>query len=67
VAATVQAGATEIRTVDPTDFAAGEVVVLTAPHEELVVAERLSATRFTVTTPVRQTHTSEVQGTFPTG
>ena len=55
----VPKGSTRIETSEETDFAPGEKIVLTAPHEELIVATRESKFVFTVTTPTQNAHASE--------
>jgi plastocyanin len=58
---TVSQGTTTIITSEVTDFAAGEKIVLTAPHEELTVAERIDDYTFTVVEPTKYTHVSETR------
>lgn len=61
VAETVEANTTTIVTSEPTDFATDEKIVLTAPHEELIVAERVDEYTFTVKEPTKYTHVSETR------
>lgn len=49
-------GTTTIRTESPTDFSHGEVIVLTSPHEELLVDFRVDAHTFVVQEPLQHNH-----------
>ena len=64
VATTVHAGSNRIiTTTEPTDFAPGEKVVLSNPHQELTVKERIgdNGTSFSVLEYVREDHIAEVR------
>jgi plastocyanin len=61
VGATVEAGTKTITTIEPTDFAMGEKVVLTAPHQELTVANRIDNYTFTVVETITNRHVSETR------
>ena len=61
VDATVEAGSHTITTVEATDFTMGEIVVLTAPHQELTVANRIDDYTFTVVEEITHTHVSETR------
>eukprot|EP00040_Diaphanoeca_grandis_P004673 m.29668 g.29668 ORF g.29668 m.29668 type:complete len:4542 (+) comp16144_c0_seq1:223-13848(+) len=58
---TIKMGTKAIETAEPTDFAKGEIIVLTAPHQELTVDERISPTKFTVVEEIAADHVSEVR------
>ena len=54
-------GTRTIITAEPTDFAPGEKIVITAPHQELTVANRTDAFNFSVVEPLAATHVSEIR------
>eukprot|EP00035_Acanthoeca_spectabilis_P007825 m.144226 g.144226 ORF g.144226 m.144226 type:complete len:4359 (-) comp14100_c0_seq10:3061-16137(-) len=53
------AGSTRIITSEPTDFAPGEKVVVTAPHQEVTVAARIDPFTFDIVEPLARQHVSE--------
>jgi hypothetical protein len=59
VAQTAEAGSTTIVTSEPTDFASGERVVVTAPHQEVTVDRRIDEYTFTIVEPLVARHVSE--------
>eukprot|EP00038_Savillea_parva_P003003 m.119932 g.119932 ORF g.119932 m.119932 type:complete len:4300 (+) comp11038_c0_seq7:960-13859(+) len=56
---TYPAGTTRIVTSEPTDFAPGEKVVITAPHQLMTVAARIDAYTFDTVEPMQRAHVSE--------
>ena len=59
VAESAEKGAKTIVTSEPTDFAPGEKIVVTAPHQEVTVDKRIDEYTFTIVEPLAQKHTSE--------
>jgi hypothetical protein len=59
VAMTAPKGTKRIVTSEPTDFAPGEKIVVTAPHQEVTVDQRIDNMTFTIVEPLEQTHVSE--------
>lgn len=59
VAESAAKGSRTIVTSEPTDFAPGEKIVVTAPHQEVTVKARIDEYTFTIIEPLAQTHTSE--------
>lgn len=58
---TITAGTFTIRTAEPTDFESGELLVLTAPRQEVHVDQRIDPYTFTVVEAIAEDHESEVR------